>query len=164
MTLVGFFIVSYRVIAIGFIPAVIITLWKRKSSINSNRETADRLNREDLQPITKLRLATSYGFLTVHIKDILFIQNADNYVKILQLKDGNVSSAIVRETMYRMEKRLSDSLLQRCHRSYIVNPDKVEKVSGNARGLLLTLPLVEQPIPVSRKYVKTIDSSLKKKA
>jgi DNA-binding LytR/AlgR family response regulator len=44
----------------------------------------------------------------------------------------------------------------KCHRSCIVNLDKVVKVSGNAQGFKLHLKETDFVVPVARKYSEVV--------
>ena len=51
-----------------------------------------------------------------------------------------------------LEKVDPDKNIVRCHKSYIVNLDKVENVHGNARSLMLEIKGLDFEIPVSRSF------------
>ena len=48
----------------------------------------------------------------------------------------------------------------RCHRSFVVNLDHVIEVGGNAQGLKLHLNMLEDYIPVSRKYIPVVQQNM----
>ena len=50
----------------------------------------------------------------------------------------------------------------RCHRFFWVNPLRVEKVEGNARGLQLKMPSIPEPVPVSKTYLMDVKDWFKK--
>ncbi len=60
----------------------------------------------------------------------------------------------------KLESQINEFGLIRCHRSYIMNPDKVIQVSGNAQGLKLELSNKTYQVPVSRKYIPEIKAVL----
>lgn len=60
-------------------------------------------------------------------KDILYIEGMQNYVR-LHFKD---KSMIVHQTMISLEQMLPDNTFFRIHRSYIVNVNYIDSVSGN---------------------------------
>ena len=47
-----------------------------------------------------------------------------------------------------------------CHRTFLVNTEKIIRASGNAQGFTLQLKDLPETIPVSRKYVPQIRKSL----
>ena len=61
-----------------------------------------------------------------------------------------------------MEKQLSDlPQFFRCHRTYLVNLDRVGHVSGNAQGYKLHLEGIDNLVPVSRSLNEEINLRLK---
>jgi hypothetical protein len=88
------------------------------------------------------------------LAEMLFLASEENYVAV-HLQKGRLVRILLRGSLSRMEDELGGRFPQlfRCHRAYLVNLAKVQKVAGNAQGLRLTLPDVPEPIPVARRYV-----------
>lgn len=84
--------------------------------------------------------------------ELLFIESADNYSTVNLVKSGKVKKELLRSSLSRLENQLHSEQLVRCHRSYIVNLSRVEKVSGNAQGFKFHLSDADQLVPVARKY------------
>jgi hypothetical protein len=93
----------------------------------------------------------------VETQALLFIESADNYSTIHYTKDGRVMKEMIRGSLSRMEGFIDSPDIVRCHRSYIVNLEKVEKVSGNAQGYKLHLTQPELLVPVARKYSEIVE-------
>lgn len=75
---------------------------------------------------------------------------ADNYVQVFFTENGEMKNRLLRATMRKMEDQLAGNPnFYRCHRTFIVNLNKVERVSGNAQGFRLHLDS-EVALPVSR--------------
>jgi DNA-binding LytR/AlgR family response regulator len=98
---------------------------------------------------------------------ILCVQAGDNYVTVFyeaNQRVGNVdkvndkvNNVLLRATMKSVEEQLqpfaephSQPKIVRCHKSFIVNLSRVERVTGNAQGYKLHLPLLDFPVSVSR--------------
>lgn len=64
---------------------------------------------------------------------------------------------MLRSSLSRLENQLEGQNIVRCHRSFIVNLDKVEKVTGNAQGYKLHLETPELVVPVARKYSEIVE-------
>ncbi len=94
---------------------------------------------------------------------ILYLSAADNYVQVFYMENGRLIKRMIRATMKKMEEALAAyPQFFRCHRTYIVNLEKVEKVSGNAQGYRLHLHGTGDSIPVSRNLNETLPAKLDK--
>jgi hypothetical protein len=94
---------------------------------------------------------------SVKLENLLYLQSAENYVTICYLNKGKISKFLLRDTLKKMEESLSGSDIIRCHRSYMVNFDKVKVIRKDKAGLMLELdtPAVTD-IPVSKTYVDNV--------
>lgn len=94
---------------------------------------------------------------TAVCSQIIFIRSADNYVEIFYLDKNKVQRKLIRNTMKEMEHRFRVyPQFFRCHKSFLVNLEKVNHVSGNAQGLKLVFKEVDELVPVSRNLTKNI--------
>lgn len=101
--------------------------------------------------------------LLLSAESIYFIEAMQNYLMVHHsiAEATKIKQTIVRLTMTKAQTLLKDDNVIRCHRSFIVNTQKVEKVTGNAQGLKLKLiDLNEREIPVSRRYIPQIKDAL----
>lgn len=89
--------------------------------------------------------------------DLLFIESADNYAVINYVEDGQIKKELLRSSLTRLEKQLESDDIVRCHRSFIVNLNKVENVTGNAQGYKFHLQTPEVIVPVARKYSELVE-------
>ena len=81
---------------------------------------------------------------------VYFLQAADNYVEVHFEEDGKMARSLIRNSLSAFEELLSPHGFLRCHRSFLVNPALVEKVSGNAQGYRLHFRQGEHSVPVAR--------------
>ncbi|MGB0524199.1 MAG: LytR/AlgR family response regulator transcription factor [Flammeovirgaceae bacterium] len=82
----------------------------------------------------------------------LYIKSEDNYINIFYLSNGLVKSALMRQTMKKIETEFTQhENLMRCHRSYLVNPEKVNQVHRTTRHVQLDIGY-DIRLPVSKKY------------
>lgn len=90
--------------------------------------------------------------LTLPVDALLFIRSAGNYLEVHQAEGAGMLRKVLRGSLKRTEEQLAGQpRLLRCHKSHLVNLDRVVRVSGNAQGFHLHLDRGEQVIPVSRK-------------
>ena len=101
--------------------------------------------------------------LSVKVENLLYIEASDNYVTICYLNKDKVSRVLLRNTLKRMEEVFRDSSVIRCHRSYMVNFDKVKVIRKDKDGLLLELDVpVSINLLVSKTYVEKVLSAFSK--
>ena len=99
------------------------------------------------------------GILKFSVKkeNILYLESAENYVSICYLNKGKVSKFLLRDTLKKIEESFSGTDIIRCHRSYMVNFEKVKVIKRDREGLKLELDnLNVTDIPVSKTYVSSV--------
>jgi DNA-binding LytR/AlgR family response regulator len=94
---------------------------------------------------------------SVKKENLLYIESDENYVSICYLNKGKVSKYLLRETLKKMEENFSATEIIRCHRSYMVNFEKVKVIRKDKDGLKLELETPSSiDIPVSKTYVDNV--------
>lgn len=95
------------------------------------------------------------------IKDMLFAKAAGNYV---ELYFKNKKKTLKRITIKKLEFLLNkEKSILKTHRSYLVNLNYIDTVSGNAQGYKLKLNNYSEKIPVSRNMISIFNSRMKEK-
>jgi hypothetical protein len=95
--------------------------------------------------------------------DILYLEASDNYVLINYVSNNKISKYIVRNTLKNLEVKLLTMGFIRCHRSYLVNFNRVKILKREKDGLFLELNSdPHQVLPVSKTYVSAIIDSFSK--
>ena len=90
---------------------------------------------------------------SVKIARLLYLEASENYITIYYLNKGVISKYLLRATMKRMEENLTGTSILRCHRSYMVNFEKVKVIRKDKDGLKLQLDHPEIiDIPISKTY------------
>lgn len=91
-------------------------------------------------------------------ENLLYVDSADNYATIHYLNKSKLSHYLIRNSLKWMEENLTkESTLVRCHRSYIVNLDKVKVLRKTKDGIFLELDALNTPdIPVSKTYYERV--------
>ena len=93
--------------------------------------------------------------------DILFVESTDNYVTVHTLEKGKVRKIMLRNTMKRLEKELEGTMIQRCHRSFMVNFENIKQVKLISTNLYIYMDSPEEiRIPVSRTYAEHVHEFL----
>lgn len=105
------------------------------------------------------------GILKFSLKkeNLFYVESAENYVNICYLNKGKISKYLLRDTLKKIEENFSGTEIIRCHRSFIVNFDKVKILRKDKDGLKLEFdnPSVTD-IPVSKTYVDTVMETFSK--
>jgi hypothetical protein len=100
---------------------------------------------------------------SVKRENLLYLESAENYVSICYLNKGRISKYLLRDTLKRMEENFAGTGIIRCHRSYMVNFEKVKVIRKDKDGLKLEL---ETPsvidLPVSKTYVDNVMQTFSK--
>jgi len=98
---------------------------------------------------------------SIKSQDILFVESTDNYVTVHTNEKGKLKKIMLRNTMKRLEKELEGTLIQRCHRSYMVNFENIKLVKLISTNLYIYLDFADEiRIPVSRTYAEHVHEFL----
>ncbi len=115
-----------------------------------NNRMSFRAEARNEQPNADLGSNEKSSSLADQLTNLLAIEAADNYVTEYWHSPKGVRQNLVRVTMKMIEERPDlPPTMMRCHRSWFVNLDHVERVSGNAQGYRLHLPHGLE-VPVAR--------------
>jgi hypothetical protein len=100
---------------------------------------------------------------SVKKENLLYLESAENYVSICYLNKGRISKYLLRDTLKKMEEIFSGTEIVRCHRSYMINFDKVKVIRKEKDGLKLELDIpTDLDIPVSKTYVDNVMQTFSK--
>jgi hypothetical protein len=105
------------------------------------------------------------GILKFSVKkeNLLYLESAENYVNICYLNKGKVSKYLLRDTLKKIEESFAGTEIVRCHRSYIVNFEKVKVMRKDKDGLKLEFDSPSMAdIPVSKTYVNAVMQTFSK--
>ncbi|MDR2269290.1 MAG: LytTR family transcriptional regulator [Sphingobacterium sp.] len=93
-------------------------------------------------------------------QDFIFAKSMDNYCEVYFCEGKITKKEIVRITLGKLADQLMESNIHRCHRSYLVNFDKILTKEGNAQGFLLHFEGMEECALVSRSMLPFVKSYL----
>jgi DNA-binding LytR/AlgR family response regulator len=138
------------------------TIWLYFSWIE-NKKKLDILSRDD--EIKEVGGKGMFNFfdekkelrLSVLADQVVWLEAADNYVKIHYLNKGKIATFMIRNALKVMEASFANTSLVRCNRSVMVNFDKVNVLRKEKEGIFLGLDLENVPdIPVSKTYADRV--------
>lgn len=156
LSMIGFTLI------IGVFPttAFTITTYVKKLKKYSQPPQPEPLSPQELATETQqyIQFTAENGKdqLRLPVTELLYIESADNYSEIVFQENEQLRKELLRSSLSRLETQISYDFIVRCHRSYIVNLHRVERVSGNAQGYKLHLRSLDMPVPVARKYSELV--------
>jgi hypothetical protein len=95
--------------------------------------------------------------LSVKQTDLLYLESADNYVKVHYKEHNKSTSYLLRNSLKKLETELPEDFFIRCHRSYLINMKLINTIKREKEGVFLELdtePVIR--IPVSKTYIDTV--------
>jgi len=152
--------ITLMVLAIPYsISWLYLSLKDKRSKLEDLTENTSQEFRE--KKMISFRDETEKLRFSIQSADILFVESTDNYVTVHTLEKGKVKKIMLRNTMKRLEKELEGTLIQRCHRSYMVNFENIKLVKLISTNLYIYLDSPEEiRIPVSKSYAEHVHEFL----
>ena len=99
--------------------------------------------------------------LKINMEDFLFARASANYSEIFYVADNEIKKILLRSSMNNLEEQLQHfDAVERVHRGYLVNLNKVINVTGNAQGYRLHFKQSDEFVPVSRQKSKEVKGKL----
>lgn len=143
---------------VGIFPTVFFGALKVNRYKTLNEKIAESVEidlKEKQVDSDNLKIDLNNETLDVQSSDFIFAQSMQNYVTIyIENSDTkDFEKKVVRSTLTALANQIVSEQILQVHRSYIVNKEKIERVTGNAQGLKLHLIHSEIIVPVSRKYI-----------
>jgi DNA-binding LytR/AlgR family response regulator len=94
---------------------------------------------------------------SVKTENLLYLEASDNYVSIYYLNKEKVTRFMLRNSLKNLEEDLKGTELVRCHRSYMVNYEKVKVIRREKDGVHLELDLPSAiDLPVTKTYFENV--------
>ena len=89
--------------------------------------------------------------MDIDVDSLLYVKSFNVYQELICVQNEKQVKLLIRNTMANIEKQLSgDDQFLRCHRSYLVNTQKIKSVEGNTRQYYFVLEGPDEKIPISR--------------
>ena len=96
------------------------------------------------------------------IHESIYAKADGNYLEIVLRKDEQSERLLKRITSKELENQMAHfDFIMKVHRSFLVNLNKIESVSGNAGGYKVAFKGISELVPVSRNYIPTFDEKMK---
>ena len=112
-------------------------------------------------PIINLYDHSSVLRISASQEDIVYVESQDNYVNIHYRGDDKLMSYLLRCSTAEIEEALKGSPIVRCHRSYLVNLNRIKVLKhGKSRATIVLSDKDGTEIPVSKSYYKILLEAL----
>lgn len=156
-------------LAIGIIPIATLTILKQNYLEKRNREGAEALSSglsshpgtQDPGRIIRFSSDNEKEIMEIPVVNLIQIQSDGNYITVFYFKEGRVQSTLLRNTLKSVEHLIGPfPRLFKCHRSFIVNLDRITRIKGNSQGYQLVMEGCDEEVPVSRSNIPALKSAL----
>ncbi|GAB5554260.1 MAG: hypothetical protein Sapg2KO_38510 [Saprospiraceae bacterium] len=142
----------YSTLMIGIMPMTILGGYKMSKEEKKNQAIAETILPERWKISDNSRNESQ--LFEIPFGQIRYVEALQNYIKIGYVNEqSQLKERTERATMKHVIQQVENSSIVQSHRSYLVNKTSIEKVEGNAQGLLLSLKDCEKLIPVSRSRI-----------
>ena len=107
--------------------------------------------------ISKINISDNKTTLNIDIKNLFYIKSEGNYVTVFEKN----KKYLIRSSLKKIIEQNNNSELIRCHKSYIVNSNKIKSISGNSKGYKISLLDKDFEIPASIKVGEKLKNKMK---
>ena len=149
-----------KTILIGIVPISTLVFLNQNRLLKQNLNDAVDLNKKILSKLNSendtVLFESSYknDSISLVVNTILLVKSAGNYIEIYWREKNKTNKQLVRMKFSETEEILKNyNFFFKCHRTFLVNKNYIEKAKGNSQGLKLTLKKIDFLIPVSRPYI-----------
>ncbi len=133
-------------------------LWLYFSWVENKRKLETMGNGKQIEPnkgMINFNDESGVMRFSVKLEYLLYLEAADNYVYIHYFDTNHHARLVLRNNLKKLAEELVDTPVVRCHRSFMINSNKVMLIRREKDGLLLELDVPEtQHIPVSKTYIE----------
>jgi len=156
-----------KLIFTAIFPISILIVVNHNRQLRSNLKVASELNKKlkenksTQEKIVNFNSDYQKDSLAIKVNLLLFIRSANNYIEVFWKEGESISNQMVRCSLTSAEELLKEHrFILKCHRSYLVNVNYIDRIEGNSQGYKLFFQLVNFPIPVSKNMVGKLQESL----
>lgn len=150
-------------LALG-VPYVVSAMWITIKDMRNTLLVTDTNNiatdgEAIAQNIDIINIADNKGVLKLSVKldNLYYIKAEDNYTIVNYTKNGLLNRYMIRCKIQTIEDNFSNTPLMRCHRTYIVNTQKIKVLRHESDGFYMDFDFEGiDPIPVSKTYSEAV--------
>lgn len=146
-----------KLLLIAIVPLTLLIIFNQNRLLRLHLKTANEMNawlkesKTDAEKLVHFDSEYQKDKLSIKVKLLLLIRSADNYIEVFW-KDGNgIKSQLIRSSLTRAQELLHDyNYIFKCHRSFLVNVNLIDRVEGNSQGYRLFFENLDFDVPVSK--------------
>jgi hypothetical protein len=152
-----------KLILTAIIPISALIIINQNRMFRSRFKLSDEINKklkdhkEILDKIIYFNSDYQKDSLAIKVNLLLFIRSANNYIEIFWKEGDSVKNQMVRCSMAYAEELLKEhKFIVKCHRSFMVNINHIDRFEGNLQGYKLYFEKIDFPIPVSKNFASKL--------
>jgi hypothetical protein len=164
----GFLRFLFMTLSVGIFPVIFFTLYTEYILSNKHKLIAKELDAKIHEPVTQedkqIEILAENGkdAIELGLDQFICIRSEGNYADVFFIENDELKKKLIRNSLVKIAQQLMNfETVKRCHRSYIVNLQNVNTVSGNARNYNFHVEKLNFAIPVSRNFPKSIIQNIK---
>lgn len=164
------FVFVFMTFAVGIFPTFILVFLVEKKLSKKNQNIAKDYT-QNIKPKKRTFINERVALVSknnnesfaIDVNNFICAKSEGNYVHVYFKKDNGIIAKLIRNSISNIEEQLIIyKQIKRCHRSFLVNLDKVIKMTGNARSFNLHITDLNFTIPVSRQFPRETLKELQK--
>lgn len=151
-TLERYLQVVFGTVATGIVILLLIIFFYQNRLFNKAIRNRAAVMTDAMKEEIEISVGKRQHSFRVKADSLVLVKAMENYVQI-QYRDGDgaIRQRIVRTTLQRAEKKIRGCReFLRCHRSFIVNLGKIEKIIRNGGNWMIKLSEIDEIIPINR--------------
>ncbi|RLD64274.1 MAG: hypothetical protein DRJ01_01260 [Bacteroidetes bacterium] len=149
-----------KIILLGVLPVAVLIIINQERLLKAHLKSAQQLNKkliESKQQKEKfINFESDYkkDKLIIKLNSLILIKSADNYIEVYYESNGLVKKQMIRTTLQKAQELIHEyDFIVRCHRTFIVNINRIDEIQGNSQGYKLFFKNIDFPAIVSQKYI-----------
>jgi hypothetical protein len=151
------FYMVIKLVLTAILPISGLIIINHNKMLRSHLKLADELNKklkehkQIQEKVIHFKSDYQKDSLAIKVSTLLFIRSADNYIEVFWKEGDVIKNQMVRCSITNAEEIVREhKFIMKCHRSFIVNINYIERFEGNSQGYKLFFENIGFPIPVSK--------------
>lgn len=165
--MLGIFDIDFKVIlgliVIAIIPITGLITVNRNRILRYNLKFAENINKKlkENKNIEERLVHFESDYvkdnLSIKVSLLILIRAANNYIEVFWKEAKGVKSQMIRTSLRKAEELLQEhKFIFKCHRSYMINLNFVDKVEGSVQGYKVFFENIDFSVPVSKNFASKL--------